>query len=261
MTTDVRAFNRRAWDRQVATGNPWTVPVTSEQIARARAGDWQVVLTPVKPVPRAWFGELAGARVLGLASGGGQQCPLFAAAGARVTVYDNSPAQLARDREVAERDGLELETIEGDMADLSALADDSFDLIFHPVSNCFVPDVRPVWREAYRVLRPGGALLAGFCNPVAYVFDDAKMTAGELEVRHSIPYSDLTSVTAEERIALWGADEPLNFGHSLDDQLGGQTDAGLHIVGFYEDIWGSDERPLDRYLPSFIATRALKPAR
>ena len=40
-------------------------------------------------MPADWFGDLAGAPVLCLASGGGQQGPLLAAAGARVTVFDN----------------------------------------------------------------------------------------------------------------------------------------------------------------------------
>ncbi len=257
---DIRDYNRRAWDAQVARRNVWTVPVSADDVARARAGDWQVVLTPTKPVPRAWFGELAGADVLGLASAGGQQCPLLAAAGARVTVFDNSPAQLGQDRAVAERDGLDMTFVEGDMRDLSAFPDASFDLIFHPVSNCFVPDVRPVWREAHRVLRPGGALLAGVCNPIMYIFDYPASQRGELIVRHALPYSDLASLTDEEREAFVAADEPLSFGHTLEDQLGGQTDAGLHIAGFYEDGWRDvDADPLTKYSPSFIATRAVKP--
>ena len=255
---DVRAYNRSAWNHQVKSDNEWTRPVSSEAVARARAGDWQVVLTPLKPVPRAWFPELAGLRLLGLASAGGQQCPLFAAAGARVTVVDNSPAQLDQDRMVAARDGLEIVCIEGDMTDLSQLDDASFDLIFHPVSNCFVEDVLPVWREAYRVLRPGGVLLAGIGNPVIYIFDYPATQRGELVVRHSLPYSDLTSLTDAERQPFIDAGEPLSFGHTLDDQIGGQLAAGFVLTGFYEDYW-SDSEPLSRYMPTFIATRALKP--
>src|SRR5580658_7124734 len=98
--------------------------------------------------------------MLCLASGGGQQGPILAAAGANVTVFDNSPAQLAQDRLVAEREGLVIETVQGDMANLCVFKDARFDLIIHPVSNVFVPDVKPVWREAYRILKPGGALLS-----------------------------------------------------------------------------------------------------
>ena len=103
---DVVSYNRSAWDKQVEEGNEWTVPVGPEIIAAARRGEWSVVLTARKPVPPGWFPPLAGADVLCLASGGGQQGPVLAAAGANVTVFDNSPQQLARDRLVADRDGL-----------------------------------------------------------------------------------------------------------------------------------------------------------
>ena len=114
-------------------------------MARAREGVWTIVLTPTKPVPSGWFPNLNGLDVLCLASGGGQQGPILAAAGARVTVFDNSPGQLARDRIVAEREGLAIETVLGDMADLSAFPKARFDLIVHPVSNIFAPEIRPVW--------------------------------------------------------------------------------------------------------------------
>jgi len=183
MNFDVRRYNRGAWDAEVERGNPWTVPVSPEIIRRAREGDWEVVLTPLKAVPRDWFPPLAGLSVLGLAASGGQQAPILAAAGARDTVLDNSPAQLAQDRAVAERDGLDLTLVEGDMANLGAFASESFDLVFHPCSNCFVPDIVPVWREAFRVLRPGGVLLAGFVNPVAFLFDDVDQSARHASVR------------------------------------------------------------------------------
>src|SRR5215213_6021005 len=152
---DIRGYNQEAWDKEVERGNQWTVPVGPEVIEAARQGRWEVLLTETKPVPRAWFPEMAGADVLCLASGGGQQAPTFAAAGASVTVLDNSPRQLAQDRFVAERESLDLETLQGDMRDLSVFADGSFDLVFHPVSNLFVPEVRPIWNESYRLLRRG----------------------------------------------------------------------------------------------------------
>lgn len=249
--------NRRAWDRQVERGNRWTVPVGPEEVARARGGDWQMVLTPTKSVPAEWFPPLARLNVLCLASGGGQQGPILAAAGACVTVFDISPNQLAQDRFVAEREGLEIETVQGDMADLSVFADGRFGLIVHPVSNVFVPDVRPVWREAFRVLRPGGSLLAGFMNPVQYLFDDPALERGELRVIHRIPYSDLDSLTVEERERMVGQDRPLEFGHTLGDQIGGQLAAGFILTGFYEDV--DPQSVLGNFIPSYVATRALKP--
>ena len=195
--------------------------------------------------------------VLCLASGGGQQAPILAAAGARVTVFDNSPKQLEQDRKVALRGKLELITVEGDMTELSCLADESFDLIFHPCSNLFIPDVRPVWKEAFRVLRRGGTLLAGFLNPVLYLFDNRLAERGLLQVRHALPYSDLGSLTKEECRRLIEKGEPLEFGHTLTDQIGGQTDAGFAITGFYEDHHRT--LPAAKYTPTYIATRAVKP--
>ncbi len=199
---DIVEYNRRAWDGLVERGNAWTIPVSHEFVAAARDGRWEIVLTPCRPVPRSWFPVLAGANTLCLAGSGGQQAPLLAAAGAAVTVLDNSPRQLAQDRLVAEREGLEIVTVQGDMRDLGAFQADSFDLVVHPCSNCFVPEVRGIWREVCRVLRPGGILMAGYVNPVVYVFDAAASEHGELIVRHTLPYSDQVNLTEEERRAL-----------------------------------------------------------
>ncbi len=254
---DIREYNRKAWNRLVEQGNEWTRPVTPEVIAAATRGEWGLLLTPTRFVPRGWYPPLEGADVLCLASGGGQQGPILAAVGARVTVYDNSPAQLAQDRLVAEREGLEIATIEGDMRDLSVCADESFDLVFHPVSNVFVPDVLPVWREAYRVLRRGGVLLAGFNNPLLYLFDLDLLERGELKVRHKLPYSDLTHLSAEELKTYMDEGAPLEWSHSLEEQIGGQLEAGFLLSGLYEDI--DPTSVLQEYIPTFVATRAVKP--
>lgn len=255
---DIVQYNRTAWTNEVEKQNMWTIPVTPEQVARAKAGDYEMVLTPTKPVPKNWIGDVRDKRVLCLASGGGQQGPIFAALGAEVTVFDNCPAQLEKDAFVARRDGLSIQLVQGDMRDLSAFADDSFDLIFHPVSNCFAPDILPVWRECFRVLCVGGSLLAGFQNPVVYLFDMDEWDNGNLVIRYTLPYSDVEQLPKERLQKYIDDGEPLVFGHTLTEQMGGQIAAGLKIVGFYEDRQGRSDGLLDPYMDSFIATRAVK---
>ena len=261
----VRAFNREAWDRQVASGsNRWTLPVSAAQIDAARRGDWSVVLTGLRPVPRDWFpADLEGCDLLGLAAAGGQQGPILAAAGARVTVLDNSPAQLSHDRTLSDEHELGIRTVEGDMADLSMLEDESFDLVFHPVSNVFAAELQPVWREAHRVLRPGGALLAGFMNPALYLCDweDFEKTGGRT-VRFALPYADIRDRSPDYLADRRRLGEPLEFSHSLEAQIGGPLEAGFVLVAMYENERSAEEGgagPLTGYLPEYIATRSLKP--
>jgi SAM-dependent methyltransferase len=259
---DVIKYNSKAWDAEVLSGeSPWTRPVSREEISDARRGEFSIVLTPNINVPRKWFpAELQGLDVLCLASGGGQQAPILAAAGANVTSFDNSPNQLGQDRLVAERDGLEMKFEQGDAADLSRFGDRRFDLIWHPVSNCFMPGNQPVWNEAYRVLRPSGAMLAGFHNGFFFIFDHFKdENEGELEVKYSLPYSDLADLSEEERAHFIARSESIEFGHTLDQQIGGQINAGFLISGFYEDYWSDEATGLNRYCPTFIATKAVKP--
>lgn len=254
---DPVAYNRDAWDREVENSNEWTKPVGPEVIARARTGDWSVVLIGYEPVPRDWFpAELAGADVLCLASGGGQQGPVLSAAGAAVTVLDNSPRQLDRDREVAARDGLSIHTVLGDMRDLSAFPDAGFDVVFNPVSNVFSPDLAPVWRESFRVLRPGGILMVGFMNPDVFLFDiPALEEREELIVRHRLPFSSLDLPDAE-RQSTYGTG-PIEYSHSLTSQLGGQLAAGFTLTHFAEAPHHADATA--QYMPSYFATRATKP--
>lgn len=254
---DIRSYNREAWNREVEGGESrWTKPVDSEVIAKARKGEFSILLTENIPVPHRWFPPLQNADVLCLASGGGQQGPVLAALGANVTVFDNSPAQLKQDQLVAEREALVLRTVEGDAADLSMFADESFDLVFNPCSTVFMADVRAIWRECSRVLRPGGILMTGSMNPIHYIFDLFKADEGVLEVAHSIPYSDLTSLSEEDLSEYVEKGLPVEFGHSLTDLLGGQLDAGLVITDMYEDYML--DSPLHNYHPSYIATRATK---
>ncbi|MEM6980463.1 MAG: class I SAM-dependent methyltransferase [Planctomycetota bacterium] len=258
---NVLRYNAEAWDREVAGGqNPWSQPVTKLVIDQARQGEFSIVLTPNRPVPRRWFPDtLDGTDLLGLASGGGQQMPILAAAGAKVTSFDASSGQLGRDRLVAQRDGLTIKTVQGDAADLSCFESGSFDVVFHPCSNCFMEHLQPIWNEAFRVLRPGGTLLSGFHNGILFLFDREKDEKdGILEVRYSLPYSDMRDLPKDSLQAMIDRNEAIEFGHTLEQQIGGQIRAGFDITGFYEDNWSDEVTSINQHCPLFIATKATK---
>ncbi len=256
---DIAEHNRRAWNEAAIKECDWSIPVSAEQIDAAREGEWSVILTPRKPVPREWFPELQGAKVLCLASGGGQQAPILAAAGADVTSFDLSEEQLLLDDQLAEAHSLPLDTSQGDMRDLSSFDDGSFDLVFNPASNLFIPDVRPLWAECHRVLKPRGMLMSGSMNPSFFLFNHEQAEKeGVLEVKYPLPYSDLTSPHSEDDGPSTERSKTLEFGHTLEDLIGGQTECGFHITGFYEDYWSDDATPLNVYSPTSFATKAVK---
>ena len=254
---DLLKYNRDAWNHEVEIKNKWTEPVDHETIEACKKGIIHLYLTPSKTVPMEWYDGIKGKKILCLASGGGQQTPMLSAAGGIVTVLDNSDMQLNQDRMVAKREGLNITLVQGDMRDLSCFKDESFDLIFHPVSNLFVDDVNKVWKEAYRVLRKGGRLLSGFNNPIVYIFDlDLVDRTGDMRVRYKIPYSDLEQLPKDILEKRMKDREPMEFGHRLEDQIGGQIKAGFSIHGFFEDNSNGDF--LDPYIDTFIATLAIK---
>ena len=241
-TFDPIRHNEAAWDAQARQDSPWSRPVGPEVIARARAGDWGLHLTP-SPLPADWLGDVKDRDILCLAGAGGQQAPVLAAAGANVTVFDLSGEQLARDAAVARRDGLDLRLEQGDMRDLTRFGEAEFDMIVHPVSNQYVPDIAPVWGECHRVLRRGGVLLSSFFNPVVFVADRVP--------RVPVPWSDLDAGGVDKS-------RPVLFGHSLQDQIGGQLAAGFVLTGFFEEMHPAPRFDIERYVPAFLATRSVK---
>jgi SAM-dependent methyltransferase len=254
-------WNKAAWDHAVDEGtNPYTTVISPEDIAAARQGSWSLYLSDCKPVPREWFLPLQRLKVLCLASGGGQQAPIFAALGAEVTLLDASPRQLAQDRFVAERDNLSIRLVEGDMADLSPFADESFGLIFNPPSTLFIPDVAPVWQECYRVLKPGGVLMTGFLNPDEFVFDPVALdNEGAFVVKYPLPYVEHTTLSPEALEERIRARAMFHFSHSMEAQLGGLTQTGFVLTGFYEDRRPeADGNPIRQFMPSYYVVRAQK---
>lgn len=148
--TDVNARIVDAW---VADGWEWGTPVSHERYEAALGGDWSMVLTPTREVPRDWFfDDMRGKRVLGLASGGGQQMPIFAAMGCACTVLDYSEAQIASEVMVAKREGYEIRAVRADMTRPLPFEDDEEERVVHSLpfnplrDSSLIPEAQlPEW--------------------------------------------------------------------------------------------------------------------
>lgn len=259
---DYTEINSKTWDIWAKNGCCWSIPVAHDVFMEARNGQWDVILTPCKPVPKAWFapflknGRLDGIKLLGLASGGGQQMPIFAALGADCTVLDYSDSQLESERLVAAREGYAINIVKADMTKRLPFNDASFDLIFHPVSNVYIENVYHVWNECFRVLKSGGVLLAGMDNGFNFLVDD--FTVRPLVITNKLPFNPLKM--PEERLReMVKNHEGIQFSHTLEEQIGGQLKAGLVLTDVFEDF-NNDPDAIADGIPAYWASRAVKPA-
>ena len=243
-------LNAKTIDQWIAEGWAWGIPVSHEAYLAAQKGAPQIRLTPNRSIPLHWLGDLRGKKVLGLAAGGGQQMPLLAAIGAQCTVMDYSAKQIESDQKVAAREGYKIEAIRGDMTQRFPFDDETFDLIVHPVSNCYVRDVFHVFRECWRVLKKGGCLLSGLPNEINYMVND-----DETAIANRMPFDPL--VNEDQRRMLEANQCGMQFSHSLEEQLGGQLQAGFRLLELYEDTNASG-RLHDLHINAYLATRSIK---
>ncbi|MEB3429322.1 class I SAM-dependent methyltransferase [Citroniella saccharovorans] len=243
-------INKETIDKWVEEGWEWGRPISHEDFVNAQNGVWNVFLTPTVPVPHNWLGDLKNKKILGLASGGGQQIPIFSALGGICSVLDNSSKQIETELKIAEREGYKLDALEGDMTKIFPYGDETFDIVFHPVSNCYVEDVYHVFSEAYRVLKKGGIFLAGLNNEINYIVDDE-----EREIVWKMPFNPLNDEKARDYLIK--DDAGMQFSHNMTEQIGGQLKAGFTLLDIYEDTNGYG-RLHELNIKSFIATKSRK---
>lgn len=250
MNNNYTDLNSKFFDKWVEEGWEWGRPISHELYEKAKNNDWHVVLTPRKPVPKEWFCEMKNAKILGLASGGGQQMPIFSALGAHCTVIDYSEKQLQSEKEVAERENYKIEIVRADITKPLPFVNESFDLIFHPVSNCYIENILPIWQECHRVLKKNGILLAGFDNSFNYLFDEDETT-----LAYKLPFNPLKDQELYQRSLEkdWG----IQFSHTIEEQIGGQLKAGFVLTDIYQDT-NNQGKLYEFNVPTFYATRAVK---
>ena len=203
----------------------WSACATPEDMQKARDGQLTLMFYE-KEVPAEWFADVKGKKVLCLAGAGGLQAPLLACAGAEVTVLDLSEKMLAKDKQIAEKEHLNIRVEKGNMCDLSRFENDSFDYILNPPSLMYVPDVKPVFKECYRVLKTGGAFIMMAPSPLNYLCDFVEdENGGYYKAVNRMPYcsSDF------DHMGDW-----VEYGHTMEDYIGGQIACGFMINGYME---------------------------
>jgi len=221
--------NKAAWDRLAITGDRLAKPAREIDFAN-----------PLKSVDGpGWLGDsIAGKRTLCLAAGGGRQGPIYAAAGAEVTVVDISSAMLELDRAVASERKLKLATIEASMDFLPMLENASFDIIIHPVSTCYVPDIAKVYAEVARLLVDDGIYISQHKQPASL---QATIHSSGEGYRLEHPYYGKQPLPSEAQANLIREQGTLEYVHRWEEILGSMCRSGMMIEDVTEPLHAKAE--------------------
>ncbi len=251
---DVHLQNRNVWEERARIGMPHT--------ERARDEDFRRPLEILDPC--GWFeGPLEGKGVLCLAAGGGKHSVLCAAAGAKVTVLDISPEMLARDRQMAAQRGLPVRTVEASMDHMPMFHDGEFDVVIQPVSTCYAPDVRAVYREVARVTAPGGLYISQHKQPASLQAEGIFSGRGYLITEPCASGRRLATAATDSGYRERGAVE---FLHPWQDLIGGLCQSGFVIEDLIEPRHGKAAAApgtfehRSAFLPPFVTIKARRKA-
>jgi ubiquinone/menaquinone biosynthesis C-methylase UbiE len=244
--------NKAAWDR---------LAKKQDRLARpARDIDFADPLASVDG-PGWLGGNISDKRVLCLAAGGGRQGPIYAAAGGKVTVVDLSPAMLELDRQVAAERKLNIRTVETSMDDLSDLGDETFDIVIHPVSTCYIPDVPATYREVARVLVMGGLYISQHKQPSS-LQTGLGPERGTYQIERSyfqtepLPQPSISNLVRE--------DGTLEYIHRWEILLGEMCRAGLFIEDLSEPLHAKPNAApgtfehRSQFVPPYVRVKARK---
>jgi len=260
----IAEHNKQMWERLAKAAMNYTRPFGRPPTSTAGMRRFMDRRARLKGV------RLQGARVLGLAAGGGWDRVIFAKLGADVTVFDISPTQLKTVRDLATRQRVKVRLVRGNMKDLSVFKDASFDVIWHCHSLVFIDDAVRVLKEVGRVLAPGGTYLLSTMHPttlrlygtfkdggwhpkISYFVDKPVPYLSEWEMTWTLGKKKLVAPTIE-------------FGHRFETIVNGMVAGGMVVDGIWEfspgppepDAEPGSDDHLDTLFPAFIEVRGRK---
>ncbi|HQZ67263.1 MAG TPA: class I SAM-dependent methyltransferase [Planctomycetaceae bacterium] len=251
---DHRSSNQQAWNQLADSGSLFAKVATDDECRN-----------PLQALDgRGWLPTtVAGLNVLCLASGGGWQSILYAAAGANVTVVDLSESMLRLDSREAKRRRFQVQTVHTSMEDLSMFAADSFDIVHQPVSTCYVPDLKCVYAEIARVVRSGGLYISQHKQPVSLQIshrNERQQFVIGVEYYHEGPLPNQQDTSYRES----GATEYL---HRLDEIVGDLCLSGFVIEDLREPKRADYKVDVShfgyrgRFVPPYLRMKARRIAR
>lgn len=244
--------NELAVDKWVKEGWLWGKPISLNEYKEALRGNFSLKLTPTKNVPYNWLlPNFKGKEVLGLASGGAQQMPIFKALGANVTCIDISSEQLKSEAEFAKLANYEINLVKHDITEPLPFNDESFDFIFFPVANVYLRKTNNLFKEVYRILKKGGIIISGLDNGLNFAFDDE-----DGKILFPLPFDPL--LDEEQYNFMVENDYGIQFSHSITNSIKGQLDAGLMLLDLYEDT-NLAGKLKENNIYTFLATKSIKP--
>lgn len=227
----------------------WMKPITHADFLKVKDGENLLTVTPNKKVPFEWYKNCKNKKVLGLAAGGGQQMPIFAALGANCTLIDASKSQIENDLSISIRENYDINLINGDISQRLPFDDESFDIVINPISNHYIENIYPMFKEIYRVLKHGGLFILGFETEI---FWTVNLDTNKLEKK--LPINPLKNKELYKKVKK--SKNAFQFSHTTTEQIGGQLNVGFRLIDIYDDIEDGIFSELN--IPTFMATLSIK---
>ncbi len=206
------------------------------------------------------LGDVAGLRAIVLGCGGGQDCIVLAKKGAQVIGVDLSDKQIEYGRRLAEREGVVVTLVQGNVEELRGIDDETQDLALSIHALNYVERIDRAFAEAYRVLRPGASFVMSLHHPFDVCLEDTPpygVTKGywqrEIDWQWEFP-------TASARLRSWY--------RTIGEWFALLTDAGFRVERLLEpppteEAYSSWDRGYSlekmKLIPANLIIKAVKP--
>ncbi len=234
------------WERNPDDKEPWRRVATMPALA-------------LNVVEQELIGSAAGRTVCALGVGDGLAALAFAALGARVTVTDPSQSMLDMMMVRARIIGVELDFVQTELCDLSAIHDESFQLAYAGQATRQLEDIDRFYTEVHRILCPGGRFIINEYHPVRRMW---KQEPGHPRAQCS--YFDRRRPREEEEDLIPDPNAPglilgrFDFSWTVADHFGALAAAGFRVTALEEvgDVRQKWEMPNLKGLPEQLVLAA-----